>query len=98
MSAHLQQHISSDNGKPNLLGNSLTGASVMSGESLERLMDIILQMRINLQQVTVTFQQQTDEIREQLAEVFAEESKVLDGCLRRIDGTLRDCLGQIDSY
>ncbi|HEY7169003.1 MAG TPA: hypothetical protein VIB79_30890 [Candidatus Binatia bacterium] len=70
----------------------------MSGESVERLMDIILQMRINLQTVTATFLQQTDEIREQLSRVFTEETKALDGCLRRIDGTLQECAEQIDYY
>ena len=70
----------------------------MSGESVERLMDIILQMRINLQNVTATFLQQTDEIREELSGVFAEESKALESCLRRIDGTLRECAEQIDHY
>ena len=70
----------------------------MSGESVERLMDVILQMRINLQQVTVTFQQQTNEIREELGGVFAEQSKALAVCLRRIDATLQECAGQIESY
>ena len=70
----------------------------MSGESVERLMDIILQMRINLQNVTATFLQQTDEIREELSGVFAEESKALESCLRRIDGTLRECAEQIGHY
>ena len=70
----------------------------MDGESVERLMDIILQMRINLQQVTVTFQQQTEEIREQLEGIFDEERKALDGCLNSIDGKLRECAGHVDDY
>ena len=45
----------------------------MSGQSVERLMDVILQMRINLAHVTETLHQQTFEIREQLGAVFEEE-------------------------
>jgi len=91
----------SDDGKPKPQdANSLesTGVSAMDGESVERLMDIILQMRINLQQVTVTFQQQTEEIREQLEGIFDEERKALDGCLNSIDGKLRECAGHVDDY
>ena len=70
----------------------------MDGEPVERLMDIILQMRINLQQVTVTFQQQTQEVREQLEAIFEEESKALDGCLNGIDDRLKECAAHIENY
>ena len=42
----------------------------MSGQSVDRLMDVVLQMRINLSHITETLHQQTCEIRQQL-----------DGCL-----------------
>jgi|SRR5215467_1582913 len=70
----------------------------MDGEPVDRLMDIILQMRINLQQVTMTFQQQTLEIRQQLEAIFEEEGKALDGCLTGIDDRLKECAGYIENY
>ena len=75
-----------------------TGAGTMDGEPVDRLMDIILQMRINLQQVTVTFQQQTLEIREQLEAIFEEEGRALDGCLHGIDDRIRECAAYIENY
>jgi hypothetical protein len=74
------------------------GASVMDGQPVDRLMDIILQMRINLQQVTITFQQQTQEIRQQLEAIFEEEGKALDGCLNGIDDRLKECAVYIENY
>ncbi len=70
----------------------------MDAESLDRLTDIILQMRINLQHVIVTFQEQTQEIRQQLAIIFAEERKNLDSCLDKIDGKLTECAAQAEEY
>jgi hypothetical protein len=75
-----------------------TGASAMDDQPVDRLMDIILQMRINLQQVTVTFQQQTQEIRDQLEAIFEEEGKALDGCLNGIDDRLKECAAYIENY
>jgi len=70
----------------------------MDGESLERLMDVILQMRINLQHVTTTFQQQTLEIRQELAAIFEEKKRVLDGCLNGIDDKLKECAVHVEDY
>jgi hypothetical protein len=42
----------------------------MDGENVERLMDVLLQMRINLRQITESFQLQTQEIRQQLGAIF----------------------------
>src|SRR5215470_19724726 len=75
-----------------------TGAGVVDGEPVDRLMDIILQMRINLQQVTITFQQQTLEIREQLEAIFEEEGRALDGCLNGIDDRIKECAAYIENY
>jgi hypothetical protein len=63
----------------------------MSGQSVERLMDVILQMRINLAHVTETLHQQTFEIREQLGAVFEEEKQVLERCLSDFDERLEEC-------
>ncbi len=70
----------------------------MDDEPVERLMDIILQMRINLQQVTITFEQQTEEIRQQLGAIFKEEGKALDACLNGIDDRLKECAAYIENY
>ena len=70
----------------------------MDGDSVERLMDVILQMRINLRQITLTFEQQTQEIREQLAAIFEEEGKVLHGCLNGIDDKIKECAIYIENY
>ena len=74
------------------------GVNAMNREPLERLMEVILQMRINLQQVTITFQQQTEEIRQQLGFVFDEEKKVLEVCLERIDDKLEECATYVEDY
>ncbi len=70
----------------------------MSGESIERLMDIILQMKINLAHVTETLQQQTFEIREQLGAVFEEEKQALERCLKNIDERLEECAACASDY
>jgi hypothetical protein len=70
----------------------------MSGQSVERLMDVILQMRINLAHVTETLHQQTFEIREQLGAIFEEEKQVLERCLSDFDERLEECSACIDDY
>lgn len=70
----------------------------MKERSVERLMDIILQMKINLAHVNETLLQQTYEIREQLGEVFDEERRGLDRCLNAVDEKLQECAGFIADY
>lgn len=70
----------------------------MSGESIERLMDIILQMKINLAHVTETLHQQTFEIRQQLGSVFEEEKQALERCLKNVDERLAECSACVDDY
>ena len=70
----------------------------MSGQSVERLMDIILQMKINLAHINETLVQQTYEIREQLGLVFDEEQRTLERCLGTIDEKLQQCSTLIGDY
>ena len=70
----------------------------MDGESLERLMDIILQMKINLVHITETLNQQSQEIRQQLETIFEEERKALDDCLNGIDDKLKECSVYVEDY
>jgi hypothetical protein len=70
----------------------------MSGQSAERLMDIILQMKINLVHINETLSQQNFEIRQQVAGVFEEESKSLARCVSSIDEKLKDCAVYVDDY
>jgi hypothetical protein len=70
----------------------------MSGQSVERLMDIILQMRINLAHITETLHQQTFEIRQQLDAVFEEEKQALERCLSAIDQKLEECSTSVNEY
>ena len=70
----------------------------MNGESVERLMDIILQMKINLAHINETLVQQTYEIREQLGLLFNEEKGTLERCLCAIDEKLQDCAILILDY
>ncbi len=70
----------------------------MNGQSAERLMDIILQMKINLVHINETLAQQNFEIRQQVAGVFEEESKSLERCLLGIDEKLKDCAVSVDDY
>ena len=65
---------------------------------MERLMDIILQMKINLAHVNETLLQQTYEIREQLGEVFDDEKRGLERCLNAIDEQLEECSISIRDY
>jgi ABC-type enterochelin transport system substrate-binding protein len=70
----------------------------MNGESLERLMEVILQMRINLAHITETLHQQTYEMREQLGAVFEEEKHALEKCLDGVDDKLKECSAYVDEY
>ena len=70
----------------------------MNGDAVERLMNVILQMQINLAHITETFQQQTAEVRQQLEVIFEEEKKVLDGCLNGIDERLTECSAVVEDY
>ena len=70
----------------------------MNGQSVERLMDIILQMKINLAHINDTLAQQTYEIREQLGLVFDDEKGALERCLSSIDERLQQCSTLIVDY
>jgi hypothetical protein len=70
----------------------------MNGESLERLMEVILQMRINLAHISDTLHQQTYEMREQLGAVFEEEKRALGKCLDGVDDKLKECSACVDEY
>lgn len=70
----------------------------MNGQSVERLMDIILQMKINLAHINETLVQQTYEIREQLGLVFEEQKGTLERCLGEIDEKLQQCSTLIADY
>jgi hypothetical protein len=70
----------------------------MNGQSIDRLMEIILQMKINLSHISETMQQQTFEIREQLDMVFEEEKHTLDRYLNIIDEKLTDCSNCVHDY
>ena len=70
----------------------------MDGEHVERLMDVLLQMRINLRQITESFQLQSQEIRQQLGAIFEDERKTLEGCLNGIDEKIRECSIYVEDY
>jgi len=70
----------------------------MNGESLERLMEIILQMKINLTHINETLHQQTYEIRRELGSVFEEQKHALERCLDSIDHQLEKCCAHIEEY
>jgi len=70
----------------------------MNGQSVERLMDVILQMKINLVHINETLHQQSYEIREQVGAVFEEERKSLERCLAGIDEKLKECAGYVDDF
>ncbi|HXG52853.1 MAG TPA: hypothetical protein VNN77_15760 [candidate division Zixibacteria bacterium] len=70
----------------------------MEPETVERLMETLLQMRINLAHIADTFQQQTVEIRDQLKRIFDQEKRELDQCVRRIDEKLEECSVQLEHY
>jgi hypothetical protein len=75
-----------------------TRVAHMNGESVERLMEIILQMKINLSHINETLHQQTYEIREQLGMVFEDEKRALERCLNSIDDKLKECSIHADEY
>jgi hypothetical protein len=70
----------------------------MNGQSVERLMEIILQMRINLAHINETLHEQTFEIRQQLGLVFEDEKQALERCLDGIDEKLRECSASVEDY
>lgn len=70
----------------------------MDGQSVERLMDVILQMKINLVHINETLHQQSYEIREQVGAVFEEERKSLERCLVGIDEKLKECAVCVEDY
>lgn len=70
----------------------------MDGESIDRLMDIILQMKINLTHIHETLQQQTFEICQELGAVYEEQKKTLANCLGSIDAKLEQCRADIEEY
>lgn len=70
----------------------------MGGDSVERLMEIILQMKINVTHINETLQQQTFEICQQLSAIFGEQSECLDRYVGAIDARLKDCACQLDDY
>ena len=70
----------------------------MDNEPVEKLMEVVLQMRINLRQISETFQLQTEEIRAQLMAIFARDVTALDDCLRLIDEKLSECSVVVGDY
>lgn len=70
----------------------------MNSDSANRLMEILLQMRINVKQISETFQLQTQEIRQQLVAIFQRDIKELNDCVERIDGKLSDCANAVADY
>jgi ABC-type enterochelin transport system substrate-binding protein len=70
----------------------------MDGEHVERLMDVLLQMRINLRQITESFQLQSQEIRQQLGAIFEDQKKALEDCLDGIDDKIRECSTYVEDY
>lgn len=70
----------------------------MGGESVDRLMDIILQMKINMAHIHETLQQQTFEICQELTGIFEDQKKSLDTYLQAIDVKLQSCATHVDEY
>jgi len=70
----------------------------MNGQSMERLMDVVLQMKINLAHISDTLHQQSFEIRQQVSAVFEEERQSLERCLGSIDEKLQECVGFVNDY
>lgn len=75
---------------------SIHGAN--NRDSVERLMDIILQMRMNLGHINETLQAQTYEIRQQLGAVFEEQKRGLEKTLSEIDAKLLECSTSLQDY
>lgn len=70
----------------------------MGGDAVERLMEIVLQMKINMAHINETLQLQTTEIRQQLSVIFDDQRKSLEGHLGAIDAKLKDCSFQVADY
>lgn len=70
----------------------------MDSESVERLMDVMLQMKINFVHVTETLHQQTLEIRQQLETIFEKEKKSFEDCMGSIDRKLKECSMCVENY
>jgi hypothetical protein len=70
----------------------------MGGDSVDRLMEIILQMKINMAHINETQQQQTFEICHELAAIFEDQKKSLDNHLGEVDEKLKECSAHIDDY
>ncbi|HUF40591.1 MAG TPA: hypothetical protein VMR20_01445 [Verrucomicrobiae bacterium] len=70
----------------------------MGGDAVERLMEIVLQMKINMAHINETLQLQTTEIRQQLSVIFDDQRKSLEGHLGAIDAKLKDCSCQVADY
>jgi len=70
----------------------------MDGEAAERLMNIILQMKINLVHVTATLHQQTFEVQQQLGVIFEGEKKSLQDHVDGIYDKLKECSASLEDY
>ncbi len=70
----------------------------MDSETVEQLVDVVLQMKINLAHVTETLHQQTIEIQQQLGIIFEKEKKSLEECLVGIDRKLKECSICVENY
>lgn len=70
----------------------------MGGQSVERLMEIILQMRINTAHINETLQQQTFEICQELSAIFEQQKGALAVYLGAIDNKLKECSCRVDDY
>jgi hypothetical protein len=70
----------------------------MDSEAVERLLDVMLQMKINFAHVTEILQEQTIEIRQQLGIIFDKEKKGLEECLVGIDRKLNECSVCVENY
>lgn len=70
----------------------------MGGDSIDRLTDTVLQMKLNLAHISETLHQQTFEICQQLAALFEEQKTGLESCLAGIDAKLKECVTQVEDY
>jgi len=70
----------------------------MGGDSVDRFMEIILQMKINMAHINETLQQQTFEICQELAAIFEDQRKSLDSHLGAVDAKLKECTAHIEDY
>ena len=70
----------------------------MEAEAVERLMEIVLQMKINIAHVAETLDQQNYELRQELGSIFESEKKTLERCLSGVDDKLQECASCIENY